>query len=276
MMVDSFEGSIIRKYQIQQLIGTGSISHIYKAQDLESGRMVAVKVLLESAAEEPDDIRRMQMEAVIVFRLDHPNIVPLYDYWRDATGVWIVTPWMPGGSLRDQFLSGGWSLERTARMVQQITAALHAAHTINIIHRDIKPDNILFDVDGNAFLADFGAAKRLKSESITHPTVFVGSPAYLSPEQIQKGNLTPCTDIYALGVTLHETLAGQHPFLDATTKMKMILKHLNEPLPPLEQLRPDLPFEVAEVIAIATAKDPEQRYPDMMALAEAFLEAAKL
>jgi len=273
-MGDSFEGTIIRKYQIQQYISSGNISRIYKAQDLENGRMVAVKVVLEDAVEDADDVRRMQMEAVIVFRLDHPNIVPLYDYWRDEIGIWIVTPWMPGGSLRDQFLQGGWPLPRTLHVVEQITSALQAAHKINIIHRDIKPDNILFDVDGNAYLADFGAAKRLKSEAITHPTVFVGSPAYLAPEQIQKEAITARTDVYALGVTLHETLAGQHPFIDATTKMKMILKHLNEPLPPLEQSRPDIPFEVAEVIAIATAKDPEQRYPDMASLAEAFIEAA--
>lgn len=267
-------GQIVNNYHILTHLGSGGASDVYKAQHTETGRIIAVKVLDFDQKRDEESIKRLQMEAVIAFRLKHPHIVPLYDYWHDEHGIWVAMPWMPGGSLREQIQQGGWSISRTTNLLKQIAGALTAAHKQSIIHRDMKPDNILFDTEGKAYLADFGVAKRLKAESITHPTVFVGSPAYLAPEQIRKEDITPRTDIYALAVTLHETLAGEHPFGYTLTKMQMVIRHLQDPLPSLRLSRPDVPEELAQVLLKATEKEPENRYQTAGEFAQAFYAAA--
>lgn len=266
-------GQIVNNYHILTHLGSGGASDVYKAQHTETGRIIAVKVLDFDQKRDEESIKRLQMEAVIAFRLNHPNIIKLYDYWRDEYGIWVAMPWMPGGSLRQQIEQGGWSIRRTLNLLKQLAGALTAAHKKSIIHRDIKPDNILFDTDGIAYLADFGVAKRLKADAITHPTVFVGSPAYLAPEQIRKEDITPRTDIYSLAVTLHETLAGEHPFGYSLSKMQMVIRHLQDPLPSLRLSRPDVPEALAQVLLRATEKEPENRYGNIEEFAGAFIMA---
>lgn len=268
----SLIGQTIRGYNIRKKIGSGGQSVVYLAYQAEKAREVALKVMLPEFLDDPELLTRFQYEAVISFRLKHPHIVPLYDYWRDEHGAWLAMRYLPGGSLRQQF-GGGWPLLRTAHMLDDIADALNIAHKNNIIHRDLKPDNILFDADNRAYLTDFGVAKRLKADPITRMEMMVGSPAYLSPEQIRREEVTPRTDIYILGITLYETLTGRHPFIEAQTKMQILLKHLREPLPSLVKARPDIPPAVEAVIQKATAKQAEDRYPNASALVAAFWKA---
>jgi serine/threonine-protein kinase len=272
--MNDLTGQTVRGYELQQKIGQGGQSTVYKAYQPSQQRFVAVRLMHPENLTDPDMVRRFQMEAVIFFRLKHPHIVPLYDYWSDNRGIWIVQRWMAGGSLRQSLQkSGAWSLERTATMLDQICSALNFVHNKAIIHRDLKPDNILFDEEGKACVHDFGIAKRIHATDQTLPEMMVGSPAYSAPEQLRKDTISAQTDIYILGVTLYETLTAQHPFHDARTKMQMALSHLQIPLPFIRETHPDIPPAVDSVIQKATAKRPEDRYPDVLTLAQAFREA---
>ena len=215
---------------------------------------------------------RFAAEAHLIARLEHPHIMPLYDYWNDNTGAYLVMRYLRGGSLRDVLRQQGHlSLSRVVHIMTQITDALSVAHQAHVIHRDLKPDNILLDERENAYLSDFGIAKNLLSQEYQSDAgMMVGTPAYLAPEQIQGQLVTPQTDIYNLGVMLYELLAGQHPF-NGLTAGQLILHHVNEPFPPIKS---DLPPGVVAIINRATAKQPEDRYPDVLALKTALQTAA--
>ncbi|MBC7814947.1 MAG: protein kinase, partial [Burkholderiales bacterium] len=232
--------------------------------------------ILPGFANHPDIIRRFEAEAQIVARLEHLHIVPLYDYWREPDGAYLVMRWLRGGSLKDALQrSGAYDLESTAALLDQIATALAAAHRSSVIHRDLKPGNILLDEDGNAYLADFGIAKDLAAakDSTTQSDAIIGSPDYLSPEQARSENVTPQTDIYSLGVVLYEMLTGQHPFPNLSL-VERLYKHLSEPLPAIDSLPPDARDAINTVIQKATAKNPAHRYSDALALAAAFREAS--
>jgi serine/threonine protein kinase len=266
-------GTTVNGYEIHDQIGSGGQGAVYKAHDLEKDRIVAVKVIHADLMKDPSAIKRFQMEATIAFFLRHPCVVSLYDYWRDDRGAWMVMRWFSGGSLRDQTRTAPLETERTVRMMNRICDALASAHLIKVVHRDLKPDNILFDEDDNAYLTDFGAAKRMEVPALTQVGMIVGSPSYFSPEHITDGVMTPRTDIYAMGVVLYETLTGKHPFGDIST-MEMIVAQLRDPLPDIQIVRPDLTPEINEVIQRATQKNPDDRYQDVRELARAFRQAA--
>ena len=264
---------MIRGYQIREQIGEGSFGAVYRAHQPQVGREVAIKVILPQYANQPDFIRRFEAESQLVARLEHPHIVPLYDYWREPDGAYLVMRWLRGGSLSTALRRGPWKAEAATRLVDQIAAALAAAHRQGVVHRDVKPGNILLDEEDNAYLSDFGIAKDLlRAPELTGTEGITGSPAYVSPEQIQEQVVTPLSDVYSLGVVLYELLAGAHPFA-AEPLATLLAKHLNEPLPPVAELRPELSPAVDEVIQRATAKDPAERYPDPLALANAFRRA---
>ena len=267
-------GQTINEYTIKSLLGSGGQSVAYLANHEKFDSDIVVRCALPEYVNDEETIQRLQIEATIFFRLKHPNIVPLLDYWRDDDGVWLVQQYMVGGSLRDKITEPKTlSLIDIANMLDTISQALEYAHNHHIIHRDIKPDNILFDEDDIAYVHDFGVAKRLKSDVITRADVMIGSPAYYSPEQIQKRHITPQTDVYIMGITLFEAITGQHPFMTAHTKMQLILKHLRSPLPTATEYREGIPRKIDTVLKIATAKDPKDRYPSMTALCDAFKEA---
>ncbi|MDX1614304.1 MAG: protein kinase, partial [Candidatus Promineifilaceae bacterium] len=210
-------------------------------------------------------------------RLEHLHIVPLYDYWRDPEGAFLVMRWLRGGSVKDALANGPYKLDRAAKLLDQVAGGLAAAHAADVVHRDLKPSNLLLDEEGNAYVADFGIAKVLglaRSES-TDDDKIVGSPSYLSPEQARSQPVTAQSDIYGLGVTLYEVLTGQHPFPNLTAVERMF-KHVNEPLPPLESLDPLVQEDVNDVIQRATAKNPKHRYEDVLAFAAAFRQAARV
>jgi WD40 repeat protein/serine/threonine protein kinase len=276
--MENLSGQIVKGYELRERIGAGGFGAVYRAHQTTVGREVAMKIILPGFANQPDFVRRFEVEAQIIARLEHLHIVPLYDYWREPDGAYLIMRWLRGGSLRDALQrNGAYDLENAALILDQIASALSAAHQHNVIHRDLKPGNILLDEDGNAYLADFGIAKDLSAlkEGTTQVDAIVGSPDYLSPEQARSEPVTPQTDIYSLGVVLHEILTGQHPFPNLSS-IERLYKHLNDPLPLLDRFEPDVCERVNAVVQKATAKNPAHRYADAPAMALAFREAIAL
>ena len=269
------EGTI-RGYKIRDHLGSGHTGAVYKAYQPVIGRDVAVKVILPQFANHPDFIRRFEVEAQLVARLEHPHIVPLYDYWRDPSGAYLVMRWLKGGSLQAALDLGPWKAAQAVRLVNQIAGALALAHHQGVVHCDIKPANILLDEEGNAYLSDFGIAiltgQLAQFSQVISPSARISSPGslgYTSPEATRGQEITPLTDIYSLGVVLYELLTGMHPFPGIEGRA-LVQKHLSEPLPSVSALRPDLPEMVDTVIQKATAKEPGQRYQNVDQLAQAF------
>ena len=270
-------GQEIKGYELQERIAAGGFGAVYRAYQSTVGREVAVKVILPSLANKPDFIRRFEAEAQLIARLEHMNIVPLYDYWRDPDGAYLVMRYLRGGSLHDYIKQQGkLDIESAYNMLAQVAQGLQVAHRNQIVHRDIKPGNILLDEDRNAYLGDFGIAKdHQASESMTEPESLIGSPEYLAPEQARSESVTPQTDIYSLGVVLYEMLAGEHPFPNLE-KIGVIFKHLNEPLPEITMLDAGISGDINDVIQKATAKNPQHRFKDVIELMEALRHAAQL
>ena len=275
--MDTLNEQTVKGYELKECLGEGAYGAVYRATQPQVGREVAVKIILPEYANRPEFIRRFETEAQLVAQLEHMNIVPLYDYWREPDGAFLVMRLMKGGSLADSLREkGAWEPLKTVRLVDQIAAALEAAHQQGVVHRDLKPANILLDETGNAYLSDFGIAKELGTEvGLTQTGAIVGTPAYITPEQVQSQAVSPQTDIYALGVVLYELLTGEHPFADASTGA-LIVKHVSEPLPLAREKLYELPTEVDQVIQKATAKNPAARYPDALVLAAELRRALQL
>jgi serine/threonine protein kinase len=253
----------IKGYDLLEPIGEGAYGAVYRARQHFVDRDVAVKIILPEFANQPDFIRRFETEAQLVAQLEHIHIAPLYDYWRDPQGAYLVMRLMKGGSLEDRLRDGSLPLIQVFNILEQVASALTAAHRKGIVHRDLKPANILLDEDGNAYLSDFGIAKAIGAQSgMTLTGAIVGTPAFISPEQVQALPVTPQTDIYSLGVVLYVMLTGQQPFPE-TSAGDLIARHLRDPLPDLADVSPDLPPELNAIIQTATAKDPADRYPDV-------------
>ncbi|MFL5799047.1 MAG: protein kinase domain-containing protein [Actinomycetota bacterium] len=266
-------GEPLRGYRLLEQVGVGSFGSVHRAFQPQVGREVAVKTIHRRYANDPRFIRRFEAEAQLVARLEHPYVVPLYDFWREPEGAYLVMRYLRGGSLRERLAQGPLGSDESARVLDQVAQALGAAHRQGVVHRDVKPANILFDQEENAYLTDFGIARDVE---VAEVAATGGSPSpfayYLSPEEIRGEPATPRTDIYSLGVVLFEMLTGRHPFAD-TPPPQIVGKHLTEPLPSVVAFRPDLPASVDQVIARATAKSPTERYADPQALADAFRAA---
>lgn len=263
----------LRGYELLEPIGTGGFGEVYRARQPSVGRTVAVKVILPQFANHPDFVRRFEAEAQLVARLEHPHIVPLYDYWREPDGAFLVMRWLPGGNLHASLRRGPWSLEDAADLLDQVSSALALAHRRGVVHCDVKPENVLLDREGNAYLTDFGIAKDLIRATVKTVT---GAPAgslwYISPEQAQGLPITPQSDLYSLGIVMYKVLTGKHPYSEETPAHQLVLR-LTEPLPPLKHCNPNLPVSLEEVIQRATALDPMERYAEATAFAVAFREA---
>lgn len=268
--MQDLKGQIIRGYELRERIGAGGFGAVYRANQISVAREVAVKIILPQYANRPDFVRRFESEARLIAQLDHLHIVPLFDFWREEDGsAFLIMRWLRGGSLRNLLKHSPISLEMTVRVIDQICRALAFAHQKGIIHRDIKPDNILLDEQRNGYLSDFGIAKdTILNVNITTPDDNPGTPAYSAPEQLGGGELSPQTDLYALGITLYECLTGDHPFPGAP------LQHLYDPLPSISARRREIPVAIDDVIRHATAKRAQDRYPDAITLAAALRAAA--
>lgn len=269
---EDLTGRAIRGYALSEKIGSGGMGAVYRAVQPIVEREVAIKIILPAYANHPDFIRRFEAEAQLVARLEHPHIVPLYDYWREPGVAYLVMRLLRGGSLQRLIQEGLLPVENVARLLEQIGSALTSAHRIGVIHRDLKPANILLDEDQNAYLADFGIAKNLGNPDLSDQTqagAVIGSPQYMSPEQIRSLSIRPQSDIYCLGVMLYELLTGKIPFV-GPTPIDFIQQQLSAPMPSLSAHRTGLPALLDKVIARATAKDPDERYSDVPSMLAEF------
>ena len=265
-------GTAVKSYDIEALLGQGGYGVVYRARQSAVLREVAIKVILPKYANSPEFIRRFESEAQVVARLEHPHIVPLYDYWREPDSAFLVMRYLRGGSLRDRIDKHGiLDTEAAGKVLEQVGSALTFAHRNGVIHRDIKADNILLDEDGNAYLGDFGIAMKVGTETSIAQGDIVGTPAYLAPEQIRGGEVGPQSDVYAFGIMLYEMLTGSRPFAELTLAT-LVYKHLNEPLPMIDPEELSLPSAFNSIIQRATAKDPAERYPDALSLVQDFRE----
>ncbi|MCL4869018.1 MAG: protein kinase [Anaerolineae bacterium] len=254
----------IGRYEVESELGRGGMAVVYKARDPRFDRMVAVKVLPREFMHDPQFIGRFIREAKTIAALDHPAIVPVFDYGEEDGQPFIVMRYMPGGSLAEKLDNGPLPLEQATVIIQRLSSALNRAHSQGIVHRDLKPNNVLFDQYDDAYLADFGIAHVSSAagttSSLTASGSMLGTPVYMSPEQIHgDSQLDGRSDIYALGIIYFQMLTGRVPYT-GDTATKILMKHIMEPVPNLHEIRPDLPVECQDVISRAMAKKPEQRF----------------
>ena len=267
-------GMNLGPYRIVEKIGEGGMATVYKAYQPSMDRYVAIKILPPLYSEDPEYLGRFRQEAKVIARLEHPNIVPVHDFGEQDGITYLVMRYIRAGSLKEILSKGPLPLGDAVKVFTQVASALDYAHRQGVIHRDVKPANILVDPDGNAFLTDFGIAKLLAGTAhFTATGGAVGTPAYMAPEQSIGGEIGARTDVYALGVVLYEMLTGRVPY-SADTPMAVILKHINEPLPLPSTFNPNIPEAVERVILKAMAKEPEDRFDTAGEMSEALQKAA--
>ncbi|MBO9386565.1 MAG: protein kinase [Thermomicrobium sp.] len=257
------------RYRLDEPIGEGGMAVVYRGYDLLLGRPVAIKVLRGQFAADASFLRRFEREAQAAARLSHPNIVSVYDVGRDGAIHYIVMEFVPGKTLKQLILERApIPLDETIRIIRQVAAALDYAHQHGLVHRDIKPQNILVDERGFVKVTDFGIAKGISDVSLTEAGFGMGTVHYVSPEQARGEPATPASDIYSLGVVIYEMLTNRLPF-EADSPIGLAMKHVHEPPPPPRQFAPSLPPAVEAIVLRALAKDPRQRFPTAGALAHA-------
>lgn len=254
----SLTGRIIGRYRLLEPVGQGGMATVFKAHDTANDRIVALKALSPAMAQHPQFSQRFRREAGVVEKLRHPNIVPIIDFGETGGFAYLVMPFCHE-SLSDRLKKGPLRPLEGARMMRQITAALDYAHREGVVHRDIKPSNILLDEQGNALLSDFGLAHISDASVSLTGSALLGTPAYISPEQVRGEKVDARCDQYSLGIVLYQLITGQVPF-EADTPLAVLVKHINEPLPRPRSIKPNLPPLIEMVILKATAKNPADRF----------------
>jgi serine/threonine-protein kinase len=262
------------RYEIRAEVGRGGMATVYHAYDPRFEREVAIKVLPREMLHDPQFRTRFEREAKTIAMLEHPSIVPVYDFGEEDGQPYFVMRYMTGGSLSDRLRKGRLSIQEAANMFERLAPALDSAHLKGIIHRDLKPGNVLFDQYGEPYISDFGIAKLSEAQVSMTGSAIVGTPAYMSPEQAQGEKVDGRSDIYGLGVILFEMLTGQQPYT-GDTPMSVVLKHVTEPVPHVLDLRPELPHAAEAVIEKAMCKDRDRRFGTVQALADALQAVAR-
>ncbi len=266
--MDELIGKTVGAYTIVEKIGEGGMAVVYKGYQESLNRYVAIKILREELAHDAEFINRFRREALAIANLNHPNILHVYDAGVAYGHYYLVMDYAEGGSLQDLLRRGPCDIGWTISIVSQLADALDHAHQRGLVHRDVKPSNVLLTRDGHPLLTDFGIAKVLyESASLTRTGATLGTPDYMAPEQIQGQPVDGRTDIYALGVMLYEMLAGWTPFR-ASTPVATLYRQVNEPPPPLRQANISVPPWLEAVVERALAKQPAARYQRASELAQ--------
>jgi eukaryotic-like serine/threonine-protein kinase len=265
-----FAGSLIGtllsgRYRLESKLGSGGMSTVFLARDETLERWVAVKVMHREISDQPDQLERFRREARAVAQLSHPNVVAVIDAGEDGGFPYIVLEFVEGETLKQRIdRLGRLPVDEAAAYAIEIGRGLAAAHARRLIHRDVKPQNVLIDSEGRAKVTDFGIARSLESDGLTKTGRVLGTTDYVAPEQAMGHGVDARSDIYSLGVLLYEMVTGDVPF-KAETVVGVAMKHVNEQMPDVQQRRPEISSALAAVIERATAKDPKRRYPDMAA-----------
>ncbi len=249
----------IGRYEIRSELGRGGMAAVYRAYDPHFEREVAIKVLPSEFLHDPGFRARFEREAKTIAALEHPAVVPVYDFGEEDGRLYLVMRLMAGGTLSSRLQDGAMPVEEVSQIMVRIGSALDVAHAQGIVHRDLKPGNILFDQYGEAYLSDFGIARLNQAQAtLTGSKAALGTPGYMSPEQIQGERVDARSDIYALGVIIFEMLTGERPFAAESPAM-VLVKQMTEPVPHIREVKPDLPPSYDDVVARTLAKEPEDR-----------------
>ena len=265
------EGDVLAdRYRLGSAVGHGSMGQVHLAEDLRLARPVAIKSLRPELARYPDVRQRFGQEARAAARISHPNVVRVYDSGEEGRIPYLVMECLPGTSLVDELAWGTLEPRRARRVGLDVLGALDAAHRLGVVHRDVKPGNILLSatLDGPVKVSDFGIAKSADDHSVTDSGALVGTPAYLAPERVAGEPAGPASDLYSLGVVLFEALAGRRPYQGETALALALAIHMGDG-PSLLELRPDLDPALAAIVERALARDPSDRWDSAGAMAEA-------
>ena len=248
------------RYRLEAKLGSGGMSTVYLARDTTLDRPVAVKVMHREMSEQEDQLERFRQEARAVAKLSHPNVVTVIDAGEDGGHPYIVFEYVEGETLKQRIARLGMlDTQEALAYAIEIARGLTVAHARNMVHRDIKPQNVLIDAEGRAKLTDFGISRQLEQDGMTATGRVLGTTDYVAPEQAMGRAVDPRSDVYSLGVVLYEMLTGQVPF-HADSQVGVAMKHVNEELPDVQQRRPEISAATALVVERATSKDPAHRY----------------
>ena len=251
------------RYRLDAKLGSGGMSTVYLGRDETLERWVAVKVLHREISDEPDQLERFSREARAVAQLSHPNVVAVIDAGQDGGRPYIVFEYVEGETLKARIERLGMlPLDEAAAYAIEVGRGLAAAHARMLVHRDVKPQNVLIDPEGRAKVTDFGIARSLESDGLTRTGRVLGTTDYVSPEQAMGHDVDARSDIYSLGIVLYEMVSGELPF-QADTLVGVAMKHVNEGMPDIQRKRPETSAALAAVIERSTEKEPKKRYPDM-------------
>src|SRR5579859_2465835 len=265
----------IGKYEIVSRLGHGGMGEVYKAFHPQLHRYVALKFLLTTAETDPDFIARFQQEAQAVARLRHPHIVQVFDFDVQDGKPYMVMEFVEGETLAQRLANyhrnkQTMPISEVVQLFQQLCSAVDYAHKQGMLHRDLKPQNVLINMQGDAVLTDFGLAKMLGVSGLTASNTVMGTPHYMSPEQAQGKPAEVRSDVYSLGVMLYEALAGKVPF-DAPTPVAVLMQHVTVPPTPIQEVNPAAPVGLAQIALLAMAKNPDERFRTAGAMGHAIM-----
>src|SRR5215218_7552622 len=251
------------RYRLDAQIGAGGMSTVYRAFDTVLERQVAIKLMHREMSSDSDQLERFRREARAVAQLNHPHIVGVIDAGEDDQTPYIVFEYVEGETLKDRIRRlGRLPVPEAVAYAIEIGRALDCAHAHKLVHRDVKPQNVLIDPDGRAKVTDFGIARSLEAQGLTATGRVLGTTDYVSPEQALGHEVTEQSDVYSLGIVLYEMLTGEVPFR-ADTQVAVAMKHVREPLPDVQRRRPEISASLAAVVERSTSKETQNRYQDV-------------